>query len=226
MQWGVDHIESNRAIVKTALLVAGIAGGAYLMVPVLAAIGTACATGGAPACVAATGELVGSALEGYATGTTSIATPALTAAFATRMAAEIKAGSTAAKSLAMIKADVEIAQGTITVDTKGNALIGDWSNTKTLSSPANADAHWIKHQAEFPEFTNAGQYIKGTQDFVNNPPAGTLSRLRLDGDTVYYNPITDTFAVKSPTGAPRTMFVPNPVKHGYPSNLDYFNAQK
>ena len=38
-------------------------------------------------------------------------------------------------------------------------------------------------------------------------------------------PETDTFGVRTADGTPRTMYVPDPTVHGYPTNLDYFNAQ-
>jgi filamentous hemagglutinin len=115
---------------------------------------------------------------------------------------------------------------TIVVDSKGNALVGDWSPTKTLTSPENATAHWTKHASEFPQFSNVGQYVAGVQNFVTNPPAGTLIKSRPNGDTLFFDPATDTFAVRASSGVPRTMFKPDPLKHGYPTNLDYFNAQK
>jgi filamentous hemagglutinin family protein len=115
---------------------------------------------------------------------------------------------------------------TIVVDSKGNALIGDWSYTKTLTSPENAQAHWTKHASEFPQYSNAAQYVEGAQAFVANPPASALKIVRSNGDTVLFDPLTDTFAIKSVSGGPRTMFKPDPANHGYPTNLDYFNAQK
>ena len=115
---------------------------------------------------------------------------------------------------------------TIVIDSKGNALIGDWSYTKTLTSPENAQAHWIKHASEFPQYSNAAQYVEGAQAFVANPPASALKIVRSNGDTVLFDPLTDTFAIKSASGGPRTMFKPDPANHGYPTNLDYFNAQK
>jgi filamentous hemagglutinin len=61
---------------------------------------------------------------------------------------------------------------------------------------------------------------------MTNPPAGTLTIIRKNGDTIYYNPSSNIFAVKNAEGVPKTMFKPDPVDHGYPTNLDYFNAQK
>ena len=72
---------------------------------------------------------------------------------------------------------------------------------------------------------NAVDYAKQAQQFLRNPPKGTLSRTRANGDIVRYHPKTNTFGVMDKTGAPRTMFKPDRKVHGYKSNLDYFNAQ-
>jgi len=101
-----------------------------------------------------------------------------------------------------------------------------WTETKKDDPVSNAYGHWDKHKAEFPEFQNSKQYVDATHDFVTNPPEGTLTKTRPNGDTLYYNPKTNTFGVKNADGVPKTMFRPNPADHGYPTNLDYFNAQK
>jgi pyocin large subunit-like protein len=49
--------------------------------------------------------------------------------------------------------------------------------------------------------------------------------IRSNGDIVRYNPITDAFGVMDAAGAPRTFFKPDPIIHGYLTNLDYFHAQ-
>ena len=85
---------------------------------------------------------------------------------------------------------------------------------------------WTKHGKEFPEYQNAKQYAEATHTFVNNPPAGTLTTTRKNGDTIYYNQSSNTFAIKNADGVPKTMFRPHPKDHGYPTNLDYFNAKK
>ncbi|MBB3644211.1 filamentous hemagglutinin [Rhizobium sp. BK619] len=101
-----------------------------------------------------------------------------------------------------------------------------WSSTGSKTAVENAYGHWDKHLSEFPEYQNSLQYVQGARDFVANPPTETLTITRSNGDTVLYNPTTNTFAVKSSDGTPRTMFRPDPAEHGYPTNLDYFNAQK
>lgn len=96
---------------------------------------------------------------------------------------------------------------------------------KGWSSVDNAFQHWKKHGTEFPEFKNAKQYAEGAKDFLHSPPVGTLSKVRSNGDVVRYNQSTNTFGIMDANGVPRTMYRPDAAKHGYPSNLDYFNAQ-
>ena len=60
---------------------------------------------------------------------------------------------------------------------------------------------------------------------MNNPPQGTLTKVRPNGDQLFYNPKTEIFASKTKDGQIKTMFIPDPKKHGYKTNLDYFNAQ-
>jgi len=73
----------------------------------------------------------------------------------------------------------------------------------------NAEEHWEKHGREFPEFHSAQEYEEGALHFVTNPPSGTLTKSRENGDTLYYDPATNTFAVKDRRGEPRTFFRPD-----------------
>jgi hypothetical protein len=93
-----------------------------------------------------------------------------------------------------------------------------WSSTKNKSAVENALGHWNKHKSEFPEFQNAKQYAEGTKDFLTNPPKGTLTKTNSRGDTLRYDPNTNTFGVLSENGAPRTMFRPK-------DGMDYWNRQ-
>jgi len=45
--------------------------------------------------------------------------------------------------------------------------------------------------------------------FTDNPPAGVETAKRPNGDTLYYQASTNTFAVVSRDGTPRTMFKPD-----------------
>src|SRR5277367_5017087 len=60
----------------------------------------------------------------------------------------------------------------------------------------NAEEHWQKHGREFSEFHSAQEYEEGALRFVTNPPPGALTKTRENGDTLFYDPTTNTFAVK------------------------------
>jgi filamentous hemagglutinin len=94
-----------------------------------------------------------------------------------------------------------------------------------LYSVKNAYEHYRKHRSEFPQYKNAIEYVEGAHDFMRNPPAGTLVKSRANGEKVFYHQQSETFAVLNSDEIPKTMFKPDPAKHGYPTNLDYFNAQ-
>lgn len=93
-----------------------------------------------------------------------------------------------------------------------------WSSTKDKSPVENAYGHSTKHGGEFPDYKNSVQYVQAARDFVNNPPAGTLTKTRPNGDTLYYDPATNTFASKNKDGAPKTMFKPT-------AGMEYWNKQ-
>ena len=93
-----------------------------------------------------------------------------------------------------------------------------WTSTKSKTAVENAFGHWQKQGAEFPEFQNAKQYVEGTKSFFNNPPAGTLTKARPNGDSFFYNPANNTFGVQAADGAPRTMFRPT-------DGINYWNKQ-
>ncbi|HCR4097120.1 TPA: hypothetical protein U2I30_002624 [Providencia rettgeri] len=94
-----------------------------------------------------------------------------------------------------------------------------WTDTKKTDPVSNAYGHWDKHKSEFPEFQNSKQYVDATHNFVNLPPKGTLIKERPNGDTMYYNQSTNTFAVKNADGTPKTMFRPQ-------NGIEYWEKQK
>ena len=100
-----------------------------------------------------------------------------------------------------------------------------WTSTGSKSGAQNALAHFNSHKADFPHLNNSLEYVAEAQSFLRSPPAGTLSRVRGNGDVVRYNPQNNNFGVMDSSGAPRTYFKPDISTHGYTSNLDYFNAQ-
>ncbi|KFF61320.1 hypothetical protein IW01_20395 [Pectobacterium brasiliense] len=99
-----------------------------------------------------------------------------------------------------------------------NPLDPIWTRRKKITEVRNAYKHWEKHGHEFPELKNAKQYVDAAHDFMNNPPDGTLTKTRDNGDELFYHPETNIFASKSKDNAPRTMFKPT-------DKMDYWNDQ-
>ena len=112
----------------------------------------------------------------------------------------------------------------MTVRAAGPAKRAMWTSTKSQSVAENAFRHFKDHGADFGA-KNAVDYVRTAQDFLRNPSAGVLSKIRANGDVVRFDPSTNAFGVIDKTGAPRTFFKPDPAKHGYPTNLEYFHAQ-
>ncbi|MDR5760872.1 RHS repeat-associated core domain-containing protein [Caballeronia sp. LZ035] len=94
-----------------------------------------------------------------------------------------------------------------------------WSSTKKKSPAENAFGHWQKHRAEFPELQNAKQYLEAAHELIQNPPAGTLMKMRIGtGDRLFYNPSDNTFVSSLADGTPKTMFRPA-------GGINYWNNQ-
>lgn len=83
-----------------------------------------------------------------------------------------------------------------------------WSHGRD-GTARNAEEHWEKHGGEFPEFHTALEYERGALAFVTSPPPGTLTKTNDRGDTLFYDPASNTFAVRDAKGEPRTFFRPN-----------------
>lgn len=83
------------------------------------------------------------------------------------------------------------------------------------------DSHYQKHiinQSEYGNITKE-QYLKKAQEFVSSMPGeDILTKTRLNGDILYYNKLTNDFAVKTKDGIIRTFFKPT-------NGINYFNRQ-
>lgn len=63
-------------------------------------------------------------------------------------------------------------------------------------------------------------------DFLTGSRAdGVLEKVRPGTDAVRYHPASNAFGVISGGGTVRTFYKPDPARHGYPGNLEYFHAQ-
>ena len=61
----------------------------------------------------------------------------------------------------------------IQIGNSNNAAI--WTEIKNRkTSIENAYGHWDKHKGEFPELQNSLEYVKATNEFLNNPPTGSM----------------------------------------------------
>ena len=63
------------------------------------------------------------------------------------------------------------------------------------------------------------QFVSKAHAFVGHPPKGTLTLTRKNGDTLFYDPKANVFAVANKQGAPRTMFKPD-------DGMAYWEKQK
>lgn len=77
---------------------------------------------------------------------------------------------------------------------------------RRITQQAAAFRHWKDHGKEFPNLLNAKKYAEAAREFVTNPPTGVLSKTRVNGEVLFYDRATNTFAVRATDGAPRTMF--------------------
>jgi pyocin large subunit-like protein len=83
-----------------------------------------------------------------------------------------------------------------------------WSPSRRYSAEENAQRAFERNGEAFGA-SSIDQYVKTAHAFVDHPPAGTLTLTRANGDTLFYDPKANVFAVANKDGAPRTMFKPD-----------------
>lgn len=83
-----------------------------------------------------------------------------------------------------------------------------WSSNSKYSADDNAHYQFGKHGGEIGASSYAA-YVAAVHAFVHNPPAGTETVRRRNGDTLFYNARQNIFAVMTRDGAPRTLFRPD-----------------
>ncbi len=82
-----------------------------------------------------------------------------------------------------------------------------WSSNSKYSADDNAHYQFGKHGGEIGADSYGG-YVAAVHAFIHNPPAGTETIRRDNGDTLFYNARQNVFAVMTKDGAPRTLFRP------------------
>ena len=93
-----------------------------------------------------------------------------------------------------------------------------WSANKKYSPAQNADYHFKRNGRDFGA-RNVDDFVAKAHAFIRNPPRGTQTLTRRNGDRLFYDPAGNTFVVATRQGAPRTMFKPR-------DGMAYWEKQK
>jgi hypothetical protein len=83
-----------------------------------------------------------------------------------------------------------------------------WAASRRRSADEAARAAFERNGEAFGAET-LDAFVRKAHAFVDHPPKGTLTLTRANGDTLYYDPKGNVFAVADKAGAPRTMFKPD-----------------
>jgi pyocin large subunit-like protein len=92
-----------------------------------------------------------------------------------------------------------------------------WSSNRRMSAEENARSHFQRDGADFDAKT-VDDFVAKAHAFTARPPKSALRLERPNGDLLLYEEKTNTFAVMSRQGAPRTMFKPR-------RGMDYWREQ-
>jgi pyocin large subunit-like protein len=82
-----------------------------------------------------------------------------------------------------------------------------WSATRKLSAEENAERVFERNGEDF-DAADLDAFVKKAHAFVDHPPKGAETLKRANGDVLIYDAKSNTFAVATKDGAPRTMFKP------------------
>jgi hypothetical protein len=93
-----------------------------------------------------------------------------------------------------------------------------WAANRLHSAVENAQYQFSRNGQDFGAKTET-DYITKVHAFVGNPPSGAETIDRPNGDKLIYEAKSNTFAVVTRDGAPRTMFKPR-------DGATYWNVQK
>ena len=83
-----------------------------------------------------------------------------------------------------------------------------WAPSRKSSAEEGAQRAFERNGEAFGA-DNINQFVSKAHAFVGHPPKGTETLVRRNGDTLFYNPKANIFAVANKDGAPRTMFKPD-----------------
>ncbi|MDO8379837.1 hypothetical protein [Phenylobacterium sp.] len=83
-----------------------------------------------------------------------------------------------------------------------------WSSSRKGSAQENAAKSFERNGEDFGA-KDLDAFVRKAHAFVDHPPAGTQTLKRSNGDTLFYDPKGNVFAVANKEGAPRTLFKPD-----------------
>ena len=93
-----------------------------------------------------------------------------------------------------------------------------WSENRSHTAQENAEYHFERAGNDLGAKT-LDDFLTKVHRFCDQPPAGTQSLTRANGDRLLFDPKSNIFAVVTRDGAPRTVFKPS-------DGLAYWNEQK
>ncbi|ESQ80856.1 hypothetical protein [Asticcacaulis sp. YBE204] len=82
-----------------------------------------------------------------------------------------------------------------------------WSSNRQYTAYENATYHFEKHGSEVGA-KSYEEWLAIVHGFIHAPPPGVQTLSRNNGDTLFYDPNRNVFAVMTKKGAPRTLFRP------------------
>jgi pyocin large subunit-like protein len=82
-----------------------------------------------------------------------------------------------------------------------------WSASRRYSAQESAQRAFEKNGQDFGA-RDLDDYVRQAHAFVDSPPKGVQTLARANGDTLFYDPKANVFAVANRDGAPRTLFKP------------------
>jgi pyocin large subunit-like protein len=119
--------------------------------------------------------------------------------------AQMATASAPERSVATADSAVDHRKDTVAVADDGKPL---WAPSRKNSAEEGAQRAFDRNGQAFGA-ASVDQFVRKAHAFVGHPPKGTETLVRKNGDTLFYNPQANIFAVASKEGAPRTMFKPD-----------------
>lgn len=82
-----------------------------------------------------------------------------------------------------------------------------WAANRNRTAQENIDKMYARNGSDFGA-SSADDYVAKAHAFITSPPHGVQTATRFNGDKLFYDASSNTFAVATRTGAPRIMMKP------------------